>query len=271
MSNTTIQKAATKAGMQAPLAVKSPANRMRHILDAGSVRELFESTLKEKAPRFISGIIDLYASDTYLQNCDPAKVAMECLKAATLDLPINKQLGFAWVVPYNNTPTFQLGYKGYIQLAQRTGAYRYINADIVYEGELAGSDKLTGAIDLSGTRISDEVTGYFAYIETLNGFSKALYMTVDEVRAWGKRYSKSYSSSNSAWTTNFDDMAIKTCLRRLISKWGIMSVEMVKAFELEDVTDLADRQITDGSLVEEEQPIEAAFVVVNSDTGEVVT
>src|SRR5690606_38937426 len=117
--------------------------------------------------------------------------------------------------------------KGYIQLALRTGAYRYINADVVYEGELVRRDKLTGAIELDpDKKTSDKIVGYFAYLETLNGFSKAWYMTVDEVRRHAERYSKSYRNPKSQWHEDFDGMALKTCIRQLISKYGIMSTEM---------------------------------------------
>lgn len=251
----------TAAGAAAQPKQQTPGAMMQHVFENAKMRELFENTLKRNADTFIGGVIDLYASDTYLQQCNPNLVALECLKAATLNLPINKQLGFAYVVPYKKNgqqiPQFQLGYKGYIQLAQRTGAYRFINADVVYEGELSGRDKLTGMIGLEGERIGDKVVGYFAYIETINGFKKALYMSSEEVIAWAKRYSKSYDSSSSAWASNFDEMAIKTCLRRLISKWGVMSVEMVEAYKAEDVAELADQQIG----ADEADPIIFADVV----------
>lgn len=102
---------------------------------------------------------------------------LEALKAATLRLPINRQLCFAWIIAYGNKPTFQIGYKGMIQLAMRTGQYKCLNADVVYEGELKGRNKLTGEIDLSGKRTGDIVAGYFAYFEMINGFTKSLYMS----------------------------------------------------------------------------------------------
>lgn len=281
MNKSTIQNALSTQQNAAvdKKAPKTPGARMDHILRSEALQTQFQNTLREKAPAFTASIIDLYSSDTYLQKCDPAAVALECLKAATLDLPINKQLGFAWVVPYTKNgkqiPQFQLGYKGYIQLAQRTGAYKFINADVVYDGELAGRDKLTGCIDLNGEKLSDKVAGYFAYIETLNGYSKTLYMSYDEVVAWAKRYSKSYSNQSSAWASNFDEMAIKTCLRRLISKWGIMSVQMVQAFESEDVNDLADQQILSGDddpaagVTPASDFIDADYKTVDEATGEV--
>ncbi len=137
-----------------------PIDRLKAILNADSVKEQFENVLRENAGAFIASIIDLFNSDPQLQQCDPKRLVGEALKAASLKLPINKQLGFAWIVPYKDgktgevIPVFQLGYKGYIQLALRTGAYRYINADVVYEGELVRRDKLTGASSWTRRRSS---------------------------------------------------------------------------------------------------------------------
>jgi recombination protein RecT len=262
-----IQKATTDSGKTN--AVARPIDKLKNILAAQSVKEQFESVLKENSGAFVASIIDLYNTDKTLQMCDPKNVVMEALKAASLKLPINKQLGFSWIVPYRDgksgqyIPTFQLGYKGYIQLCMRTGAYKYINADVVYEGELVKHDKLTGEIEIDPEkRTGDKKVGYFAFIETLNGFRKTLYMTVEEVTKHAQQYSKSYSSKNSVWATDFDAMALKTCLRLLLSKYGIMSVEMQRAY-IEDSADtvaLADERIADDSF--DGEVIEAEAVEV---------
>ena len=250
-------------------AVARPIDKLKHILAAQSVQEQFQSVLKENAGAFVASIIDLYNTDRTLQMCDPKNVVMEALKAASLKLPINKQLGFAWIVPYRDgktgqyIPTFQLGYKGYIQLCMRTGAYRYINADVVYEGELVKHDKLTGEIEIDPEkRTGDKKVGYFAFIETLNGFRKTLYMTVEEVTKHAQQYSKSYSSKNSVWATDFDAMALKTCLRLLLSKYGVMSVEMQRAYidDSADTVTLADEKIADDTF--DGEVIEAEAVAV---------
>lgn len=231
---------ATANGKQT--AVAKPIDKLKHILAAESVQEQFKSVLRENSGAFVASIIDLYNTDKTLQMCDPKNVVMEALKAASLKLPINKQLGFSWIVPYKNKqgqyiPTFQLGYKGYIQLCMRTGAYRYINADVVYEGELVKHDKLTGEIEIdSEQRKSDKKVGYFAFIETINGFRKTLYMSVEEVTKHAQQYSKSFGHASSVWATDFDAMALKTCLRLLLSKYGVMSVEMQRAY-IEDSAD----------------------------------
>lgn len=207
----------------------TPVQKLKTVLKSDSVQEQFQNALKEGSDLFVASLIDIYASDNYLQKCQPQAVVMEALKAATLKLPINKNLGFAYIVPYGNEPQFQLGYKGYIQLAQRTGKYRIINADVVYEGELKRHDKVTGELDLSGDAKSDKIIGYFAHIETINGFKKTIYWTKEKVTTHAKKYSKSFNSKSSAWQGNFDEMALKTMLRNLLSKYGIMSVEMMGA------------------------------------------
>jgi len=221
---------------------KTPVDRMKGILSMQSVEEQFRNALADSAPLFVASLIDLYSGDNYLQKCAPGDVVKEALKAATLRLPISKALGFAYIVPYKNKqgqyiPTFQIGYRGLIQLSMRTGQYRYINADVVYEGELLNVDKLTGHIDLSGNKRSDKVIGYFAHFETLNGFQKTTYITRSDAEKHAKRFSASYNSANSPWKTDFDAMAIKTCLRKLLGKYGIMSVEMQQAFTVDTERD----------------------------------
>lgn len=258
-----IQQATTKSNNKT---LVRPIDKLKNILAAQSVQEQFQSVLKENAGAFVASIIDLYNTDKTLQLCDPKSVVMEALKAASLKLPINKQLGFAWIVPYRDRktgqyiPIFQLGYKGYIQLCMRTGAYKYINADVVYEGELVKQDKLTGEIEIDpAQRISDKKIGYFAFIETLNGFRKALYMSMDEITKHAKQFSKSYGNENSVWATDFDSMALKTCLRLLLSKYGVMSVEMQRAYieDSSDIVQLADEAIEGNEEVFETELIEA--------------
>lgn len=220
----------------------TPMQKLKSVLSAESVQEQFRNALKENAGSFIASIIDLYGSDKYLQECDPNQVIMEALKAATLKLPINKQLGFAYIVPYKKVPQFQLGYKGYIQLAMRTGQYKYLNTGIIYEGMEVKKDILTGQIEFSGEPTSDKAIGYFTYMELLNGFSKTLYMTKDEIIKHAKKHSKSYGNKNSAWSTNFDEMAMKTTTRLLLSKFGILSTDMIAALT-SDTTDDTETEV----------------------------
>jgi recombination protein RecT len=225
------------ANQQLPAEGGKPSNKielLKSTLNAPSVQEQFNNALKEGSSLFVASIIDLFNGDNKLQECSPNAIIFEALKAATLKLPINKSLGFAYIIAYKGKPQFQLGYKGYIQLAMRTGQYRTINADMVYEGELKTVNKLTGEIDFSGQRTSDKVMGYFAHMELLNGFTKTMYMTKEKVTAHAKRYSPSYNFANSPWQTNFDEMAVKTPLKYLLSHYGYLSVEMMNAIANED-------------------------------------
>lgn len=229
---------------------------LKGIISAPSVQEQFKNALRDNSDVFTASIIDLYNSDKNLQACEPKQVIMEALKAATLKLPINKALGFAYIVPYNESyqeggqwlkrqvPQMQIGYKGLIQLAMRTGQYRTINADVVFEGELRTVNKLTGEIDFSGEKKSDKVIGYFAHIELLNGFSKTLYMSLERVTAHASKYSKSFNNNKTPWKTEFDSMAIKTVLRNLLSRYGYLSIEMIGAIDKDIESDNVEDQVT---------------------------
>lgn len=238
--------------------------KLKAVLNAESVQEQFQNALAENKDLFIASIIDLYNGDKSLQECNPNAIVMEALKAAVLDLPISRSLGFAYIVVYKNkkkvtdpqtgrtdyvtvpTPTFIPGYKGYIQLAMRTGQYRTINADMVYEGELRTVNRLSGEVALDGKRTSDKVVGYFCYFQLLNGYSKTLFMSVEEMAKYAKRYAPGIKkdttiaqliakandgivSKSVGWEGNFNDMALKTVIRRLISKYGYLSIKMQNA------------------------------------------
>lgn len=250
-------QSATKTTAVAPITV------LKSVLDAPSVQAQFKNALGEHKDTFVASLIDLFTGDKSLQTCKPAQLIQEALRAATLKLPLNKALGFAYIVVYNNsakddhgnwikipTPTFILGYKGYIQMAMRTGQYRTINADIVYEGEMRKGNKLTGEILLDGEKKSDKVVGYFCYFELLNGFSKTLFVSVEEMASYAKKFSPSIKKTTTVeqlqklanttvqaksvgWEGNFNDMALKTTVRRLLSKYGYLSVEMQSALSTE--------------------------------------
>lgn len=243
-------------------------DQFKMVLNDSTIRAQLKNSLKEKSGAFMSSMLDLYSGDSYLQKCDPRAVAMECLKAASLDLPIVKSLGFAYVVPYNNKPTFIVGYKGLIQLAQRTGQYKTINAGVVYEGEYQGYDKLSGMVDISGERISDKVIGYFAYFKLINGFEKVLYMSRDEVEAWKKRYSKTQSDAT-PWAKEFDKMAMKTCLRRLISGYGVMSTQMQQAVQY-DAAGEQSRNAVERITKEAAENANQTVIDIDQSTGEVI-
>lgn len=196
-----------------------------------SVKRKFNDVLDKGAGAFVTSLLSLVKSTPQLQNCDPKTTISAAMTAATLKLPINPNLGFAYIVPYKTDATFQIGYKGIIQLAMRTGQYKTINASVVHEGEVEDVDFITGEI-IRGKRKSNEIIGYIAYFKLVNGFEKTLYMTKEDMELHASQFSQSYntdkrySKSRSVWSTNFDAMALKTVLKQLISKYGIMSIDM---------------------------------------------
>jgi len=210
----------------------TPYARFRDILKNDDVQERFRQLLDKRAPEFLSGLLSLVNAEQKLLECQPASVLSAAAKAAILRLPIAKELGFAYIVPFKTTATFILGYKGMIQLALRTGQYHAINASEIYEGEEIIVDRLTGGIKLNGKRTGDTITGYVAYFKLKNGFEKFIYMSKEDAERHALRYSKSYQygmnggRKESAWFTNFDDMGKKTVLRILLSRYGLMSIEM---------------------------------------------
>lgn len=194
------------------------------------VKSKFREVLGKNAEGFVGSLLSLVKNNELLLKAAPNTV-IAAMQAATLKLPINQNLGLAYIVPYwnskakENQAQFQMGWKGLVQLAERTGQYKTINASVVYEGQIEDIDFITGNI-IRGRKISDTVVGYVAYIEFLNGFSKTFYMSKEEVEAHASKYSQSYRKGFGVWKDNFDAMALKTVIKLLISKYGIMSIEM---------------------------------------------
>lgn len=231
------------------------------------VQTQLKSVLKENAGTFSTSLIEVFTSDKQLQACDVNKVIQESIKAASMKLPINRNLGYAYIIVFNSfdkekrmavpTPQLVIGYKGLLQLAYRTGYYTDINADIVYEGELRGRDKLSGRIDISGEKESEKIEGYFAYFELKSGIRKTLYMSVEEMANYALRYAPALKGKNPpsvddlidmaqsqsqngpvqgqvGWKGDFNGMAQKTVLRRLLSKYGYLSIEMMDAISKDE-------------------------------------
>lgn len=207
---------------------------LQQMLNSAGIRRRFEELLDTSAPSFISSIFTIFKSNKTLQMCEPNSILAAAGIAAALKLPINPSLGFAFIVPYKGQAAFQLGAKGFVQLAMRSGQYRTLNAGAVREGQIKEIDFVTGEI-IRGEKISDEVVGYVAYMELINGFKKSLYMTVAELHAHAEKYSMSYAhdlrsgKKSSVWSTNFDAMARKTVLKRLLSNFGVISIDQQSA------------------------------------------
>lgn len=214
--------------------MKQDAPTLQQLLSLPSIKRRFEELLDNAAPSFISSILTIFNSNPKLRECSPNSILSAAGIAAALKLPINPSLGFAFIVPYKGHASFQLGYRGFIQLAMRSGQYRTLNSNAVREGQIKEIDFETGDI-IRGEKISDEVVGYVAYMELINGFKKSLYMTVEELQAHAEKYSQSYAydvrygKRSSVWSTNFDAMAKKTVLKRLLNNFGIISIDLQSA------------------------------------------
>lgn len=210
---------------------QTPARTIEDWVESENIKQKFQEVLDKGAGAFVTSILSLVKSTPQLAAADPKTVVSAAMTAATLKLPINPNLGFAYIVPYKDTATFQMGYKGYIQLAMRTGQYKTINASVVYEGQIEDVDFVTGEI-IRGKKKSDKVVGYVAYFELINGFSKMVYMSHEDMMRHALTYSQAYKydkkngKKSSVWTTNFEAMGLKTVLKQLISKYGIMSIDM---------------------------------------------
>ena len=194
-------------------------------VESDNVKKKFQEVLDKGAGAFVTSLLSLVKSTPQLAAADPKTILSAAMTAATLKLPISPNLGFAYIIPYGKEAQFQMGYKGYIQLAMRTGQYKTINAAVVYEGQIEDIDFVTGEI-IRGKKKSDKVVGYVAYFELINGFSKTIYMTTEDMLRHAQTFSKSFSRSSSVWKTNFDAMGLKTVIKQLISKYGIMSIDM---------------------------------------------
>lgn len=252
--------------------------------ESGYYQQQLKNVLKENAGTFAASLMELVTGDDKLLACDSKLLMAEAMKAASLKLPLNKQLGYAYIVPYGKTPTMIIGYKGLYQLAIRSGLYKNINADVVYEGEYQGNDKITGELHLGGEKISEKPVGYFAYFELTNGFKKMMYMSLDDMASYCKKYSatmKNCKMSNEelaelaekqakqgpgnsvGWYGNFNDMATKTVLRRLLSKYGYLSIEMQNAMSVDEAETAEEHR--DAEFAEAKEVIN-----VDAQTGEVV-
>ena len=206
-----------------------------------------QDVLGEKKETFVSNLTALVSNDTKLQECKPVTLMYAALTAPALDMPLDKNLGFAYVIPYKNNrertteAQFQLGAKGIKQLAIRSGQFIGMNVTDVREGEIAGRNRMTGEMTFNWIEDDEErdkakVVGYLAWFKLVNGFEKTKYMTVEEIKSHATRYSQTYSSKNdyvrknSKWATDFDKMAEKTVMKLLLSKDAPLSVEMQTAF-----------------------------------------
>ena len=199
------------------------------------VQEKLKELVGKNAPAFATSVLQIVNSNSMLVNADPQTIFSAACMAATLNLPINNNLGFAYIVPFKNNKEnkieaqFQLGYKGYIQLAQRSGQFSRIAATPVYDGQLISENPLLGYEFDWSVKPTGEPIGYVAFFKLINGFTAELYMSKEEVMKHANKYSQTAKKGYGVWKDQFEAMALKTVLKLLLSKQAPLSIDMQKA------------------------------------------
>lgn len=230
-------------------------NPIKALFSRPEVKMKIAEMLGKRETAFTTSVLSVVMNNDYLKKARPDSVYMSAMMAATLDLPINPNLGFAYLIPYNDRELgqvcqFQMGYKGFIQLGLRTGQFKTISATEIYEGQLIAENPLTGFVFDFSKKTSDKIIGYASYFSLINGFEKTFYMPKEKAEAHGAKYSKTYTNPKSRWKLDFDGMALKTVLKLLLSKYAPLSVEMQKAI-LADQGIIKDTETMDVDYVDE--------------------
>lgn len=241
----------------------SPLKRFNSTLTNVRTQEYLNQVLGNKKDSFVTNVTSLVTNNALLQPCEPMTILYAGITATSLGLSLNSNLGEAYVVPFENSKKgvkeaqFQIGWKGLIQLALRSGQYKTINVTDIREGEYKGRDLLSGdvKVEVAENRVNLPIVGYLAYFKLMNGFEKSVYMSKAEAEAHATRYSQTYKSNkdyvkaSSKWTTDFDTMAMKTVLKQLINKWGPKSIDMQTAIKTDQaviVDEQGNVEYTDG-------------------------
>ena len=231
-TNTAKLKAAAQSNLQT-----AQTRDLKAMLASPAVTGRINEVLGKKAAAFSASLLQVCRSNALLQQAEPMSVIAAAMTAATLDLPLNQSLGFAYIVPFRNGKTghqeaqFQIGYKGFIQLAMRSGQMKRIVAEPIYEAQIISRNPIKGyEFDFDRQPEKHEApAGYYAYMELINGFTAEAYMTTAQIQEHAARYSQTAKKGYGVWKDNFDAMALKTVLKRLLTKYAPMSVEMQQA------------------------------------------
>lgn len=244
----------------------------KELFQRDDIKKKFQELLGKRAPQFITSVLQIVSQNKSLANAEPMSIYQSAAVAATLDLPLNNNLGFAYIVPYKHSykdekgawqskqvAQFQIGYKGFKQLALRSGMFLTIHATDVREGEIKTRDRLSGHIEFiwiqsEVERLAKPIIGYVSYFKLLNGFEQTFYMTIEALEAHGRKYSKSYE--NGPWKDDKAGMCIKTVIKLNLSKNAPLSVEMQKAVIFDQAL-INDAETTDVTYVDNEpEPVD---------------
>ena len=245
---------------------QAPAT-LKGLLENENIKKRFSEILKENANSFTANLSVMVSNSQMLSKCEPISVIGCAVVSASLNLPLDTNLGFAYIVPYGTKAQFQIGYKGLIQLALRTGQYKTIGVTEIYDGQLISENPLTGEYEFDFTKKkSNNIIGYAAYFKMLNGFEKTIYQNKDKVENHAKRFSQTYKRNSGVWVDDFDGMARKTVLKNLLSKWGYLSIELQSAVKYdqsmvknEDLTEFEYVDNKETVNTEKEMPITDLF------------
>jgi recombination protein RecT len=258
-----------------------------------NIKQKFEELLGKRSTQFITSVLQIAASNDMLKNADPVSIFNAAAVAATLDLPLNNAIGFAYIVPFNSKQKdgsykvlaqFQIGTKGLVQLALRSGQFLSINTSEVRDGEIISYDRLSGTINFNWIqddkeRLSKKVVGYVSYFKLINGFESTYYMTVEQLEQHGKKYSQTFKKGFGLWKDDFNAMALKTVLKLNLAKNAPLSVEMITAVKLDqavikdpdtedvdyvDATPKASEQVQKADINKEEE--RASMMIANCKT-----
>jgi len=223
--------------MSKEISTKQP-DRLASLMQAPQIKARFEEMMGKRSAAFMSSIISAVNSNAMLREADPMSIISAAAVAASMDLPVNPALGFAHIVPYRTkdgglVAQFQMGWKSYVQLAMRSAQYKTINLTPVYEGQIKSHNSFTGEMEFQESASSDKQVGYLLYFKLLNGYEKYFYMTKEQCTSHGKRYSKLFAKGYGQWVDDFEAMSLKTVAKMGLSKYGVLSLDMQKALEVD--------------------------------------
>ena len=208
----------------------SPLQKFNAQIRGANAQAYLTDVLGEKKETFVTSLVSIVGNDANLQKCEPMSIIYAAMKSVPLGLPVESNLGYCAVIPYGTNASFQIMRNGWVELAMRTGQVKFIANEIVHKGELVKKNKFTGEYVFDeDAKESDEIIGYMAYIKLNNGFEKTVYWTVEECKAHALKYSQTYRKGYGNWKDHFDEMCLKTVLKRLIVKYCPKSAELQKA------------------------------------------
>ena len=217
---------------------KKPMKALNDVFERPDIKKRINEVLRNNAPQFVTTVLQLVNGSAQLAECEPVSIINGALTAAAMGLEINNNLGYAYLIPYNNTSKgykeaqFQMGYKGFKRLAQNTNRFLILNETDVRQGEKGSIDRMTGQMQWNWVQDDAErnklpIVGYLSYFKLNNGFESTFYMTVEQLEEHARKYSKTYSRADSKWKTDKPAMSIKTVCKLNLSKNAPLSIENV--------------------------------------------